>query len=78
MADFNTFVQTELPLRPFVATDGAVGQILVRSANPAHPREMVWAANNGAGGSGSGNLDGGRADEVYTMAQVADGGGAAG
>ena len=43
MATFNDFVQTELPLRPFVAVDGNAGQTLVRSTNPLAPRELVWA-----------------------------------
>ena len=43
MADFNTFVQLELPKRPFVDDDGAPGQILVRSNNPLAPRQLVWA-----------------------------------
>jgi hypothetical protein len=42
MAGFNDFVQTELPLRPFVRDDGAAGQILARSNNPLAPREVVW------------------------------------
>ena len=50
MATFNDFVQTELPLRPFVATDGTAGQTLVRSSNPLAPRELIWA--DGAGGGG--------------------------
>ena len=44
---FNDFVEAELPLRPSVATDGAAGQILVRSTNPLAPREMVWANQSG-------------------------------
>lgn len=43
MADFNSFVQLELPKRPFVDTDGIVGQILVRSNNPLAVRELVWS-----------------------------------
>ena len=43
MATFADFVQTELPLRPFVSTDGAAGQTLVRSTNPLAVRELVWA-----------------------------------
>jgi len=39
---FNDFIQTELPLRPFVLTDGAPGQSLVRSNNPLAPRELTW------------------------------------
>lgn len=42
MAGFNDFIQTELPLRPFVKTDGTAGQLLARSTNPLAPREMVW------------------------------------
>lgn len=41
--NFNDFITTELPLRPFVSTDGVAGQTLVRSNNPLAPREMVWA-----------------------------------
>lgn len=52
MATFNDFVQTELPLRPFVATDGTAGQTLVRSNNPLAPRELVWA--DGVAGTGGG------------------------
>lgn len=40
---FNDFVTTELPLRPFVATDGTQGQMLVRSSNSLAARELVWA-----------------------------------
>ena len=43
MADFNSFVQLELPRRPFVGTDGAPGQILVRSNNPLAVRELIWS-----------------------------------
>lgn len=42
MPTFNDFVQTELPLRPFTATDGAAGQKLARSTNPLAARELVW------------------------------------
>lgn len=42
MANFNDFVQIELPKRPFVEVDGQAGQILVRSNNPGKPRELVW------------------------------------
>lgn len=42
MADFNTFVQTELPKRPFVNTDGNAGDVLVRSANTQAVRELAW------------------------------------
>lgn len=48
MSGFNDFVQTELPLRPFVRTDGQEGQTLVRSNNPLAPREMVWATPDAA------------------------------
>lgn len=41
--NFQDFITTELPLRPFVSTDGLAGQTLVRSTNPLAPREMVWA-----------------------------------
>lgn len=41
--NFSDFVSTELPLRPFVSTDGVAGQTLVRSNNPLAPRELVWA-----------------------------------
>lgn len=51
MADFQTFVQTELPKRPFVNGDGAPGQALVRSSDPTHPLELVWADISGGGGS---------------------------
>ncbi len=43
MADFNEFVQLELPRRPFVSTDGGPGQVLVRSNNPHAIRELVWS-----------------------------------
>lgn len=39
---FNDFVMTELPLRPFTASDGSAGQVLVRSNNPMAARELVW------------------------------------
>lgn len=42
MTTFNEFVQTELPKRPFTETDGAAGQVLVRSGNASHPLELVW------------------------------------
>lgn len=45
MADFNTFVQTELPKRPFVSTDGAAGDVLVRSSNPLAVRELTWVSS---------------------------------
>jgi hypothetical protein len=53
MATFADFVQTELPLRPFVRTDGTAGQTLVRSNNPLAPRELVWtdAVSGSAGES---------------------------
>lgn len=41
--NFQDFITTELPLRPFVSTDGLAGQTLVRSNNPLAPRELVWA-----------------------------------
>ena len=41
MADFNTFVQLELPKRPFTEVDGAQGQIPVRSG--LGPRQLDWA-----------------------------------
>jgi hypothetical protein len=40
---FADFVQIELPKRPFAETDGAPGQVLVRSSRPERPRELVWA-----------------------------------
>jgi len=43
MADFNEFVQLELPKRPFVSSDGVPGQILVRSNNPQAIRELIWS-----------------------------------
>jgi hypothetical protein len=52
MADFNTFVQKELPLRPFVATDGYPGQVLIRSNNAQAVRELVWTNLSGIDGSG--------------------------
>lgn len=36
------FLLAELPKRPFVAADGAAGQVLARSANPGRPKELVW------------------------------------
>ena len=59
MATFNDFVQTELPLRPFVATDGTAGQTLVRSNNPLAPRELVWADGVSGVGTGTGTGTGG-------------------
>jgi len=43
MADFNEFVQLELPRRPFVSIDGAPGQTLIRSNNPHAVRELIWS-----------------------------------
>ncbi len=43
MSGFEDFVTLELPKRPFTATDGAAGQVLVRSSNPLAARELVWA-----------------------------------
>ena len=48
MPTFEEFVQTELPLRPFVSTDGVAGQVLVRSANPLAPRQLEWVDIAGA------------------------------
>lgn len=55
MAGFNDFIQTELPLRPFVQNDGVAGQILVRSGNPLAVREMIFvdAPTSGAGSNTS-------------------------
>jgi len=44
---FNDFVQIELPKRPFTETDGAPGQVLVRSNRPERPRELVWTTLTG-------------------------------
>jgi hypothetical protein len=75
MTGFTDFVQTELPKRPFVAADGAAGQVLVRSTNPLAAREMVWADS---AGSGPGNLDGGAAATIFMASEAVDGGGANG
>lgn len=40
MADFNSFVQTELPKRPWTEADGNQGDILVRQG--LGPRQMAW------------------------------------
>lgn len=40
MADFNTFVQTELPLRPVALDDGLPGQLLFRRG--PGPRQVGW------------------------------------
>ena len=50
---FNDFIQNELPKRPFTSTDGAAGQMLVRSHRHERPRELVWA-DVPAGGAGGG------------------------
>lgn len=42
MANFDEFVQLELPRRPFVGDDGQPGQVLVRSQNANAKRELVW------------------------------------
>ena len=42
MSQFNNFIQTELPKRPFTESDGQPGQILARSNDPLKPRELVW------------------------------------
>lgn len=42
MSGFTDFVTIELPKRPFVETDGAPGQMLVRSDNPLAARQLVW------------------------------------
>ena len=52
MANFEEFVQAELPTRPFVGSDGAAGQILVRSNNPLAVRELIWS-NLPTGNTGS-------------------------
>ena len=49
MPTFEEFVQTELPTRPFVATDGAAGQVLMRSSNPLAVRELTWGDVPGVG-----------------------------
>ncbi len=76
MATFEEFVQTELPKRPFCASDGLPGQVLTRSANPLAVRELVWAdapSGGGNGGAGSGEiLDGG--DRMNTIGAMFDGG----
>lgn len=59
MPTFEEFVQTELPLRPFVSTDGAAGQILVRSSNPMAPRQLEWANISGATPQNEINLEAG-------------------
>lgn len=59
MPTFEEFVQTELPLRPFVATDGAAGQVLVRSSNPLAPRQLEWANISGATPQNELNLEAG-------------------
>lgn len=51
MTGFTDFVQTELPKRPFTNTDGAPGQMLVRSSNTAAARELVWVDVPSGGGS---------------------------
>ena len=43
MPTFEEFVQTELPTRPFVSTDGTAGQVLVRSSNPLAVRQLIWS-----------------------------------
>lgn len=43
MSGFDDFVITELPKRPFTQSDGAPGQVLVRSTNTLASRELVWA-----------------------------------
>lgn len=43
MTGFTDFVTLELPKRPFTNSDGAPGQVLVRSSNPLAVRELVWA-----------------------------------
>ncbi|MEO5344212.1 MAG: hypothetical protein H7842_12920 [Gammaproteobacteria bacterium SHHR-1] len=43
MSALEAFVNIELPKRPFVNSDGAAGQVLVRSGNPLAVRELVWA-----------------------------------
>lgn len=55
MAGFNDFIQTELPLRPFTVTDGAAGQIPVRSNNPLAVRELVWISPQDLGGGSTGS-----------------------
>lgn len=42
MSAFEDFINLELPKRPFVEDDGAIGQVLVRSPNPLAVRELVW------------------------------------
>lgn len=42
MSSFNDFIQLELPKRPFTDSDGADGQILIRSTDPNKPRELIW------------------------------------
>jgi hypothetical protein len=42
MASFNDYVETELPKRPYTATDGTAGQTLVRSSNAQNIRELIW------------------------------------
>lgn len=42
MPTFEEFVQVELPKRPFTNTDGAPGQVLLRSNNPLAVRELIW------------------------------------
>ena len=47
MSAFEDFINLELPKRPFVSTDGASGQVLIRSSNPLAVRELVWAEMSG-------------------------------
>ena len=49
MPTFEEFVQTELPLRPFVGSDGMAGQVLMRSMNPQAVRELIWGTVEGVG-----------------------------
>lgn len=49
MPTFEEFVQTELPTRPFTATDGLPGQVPVRSSDPQRVRELVWTDIPGIG-----------------------------
>jgi hypothetical protein len=74
MSGFNDFVQTELPKRPFTSTDGAAGQVLVRSTNALAPREMVFADFPKTGlvtAFASGNLSGHRAVRAVAAGAVA-------
>ena len=66
MANFNDFVQTELPLRPFVKDDGVPGQVLVRSGNTLAPREVVFVDANIT----SGNCQCTPSLELYTTNKI--------